>query len=209
MLTAGQPDATHELRPSETFWLNKPSECDSNHLPGVLQNKGLAYNVKGYSEFNRYLEIEESAKRWASVWGGITTWEESLEVMFQGAAFSRDSVARIDQFMLDVLTHANTGRDLLHLLTRLDGELPTDHKAIKILWKLHTKTAVMLLSGIAMIEARVSVLKRQMFVVSEDRHQVKSCLWRMAEQEERGRDSEGDEDSGGGEDTEEDEDHTD
>jgi hypothetical protein len=64
------------------------------------------------------------------------------------------------------MTHTENGKNLLRLLQSVEGQLPTNPRAIKLLFKMHLDTAVMLAMGIATLETRVSLLKKKQFAVS-------------------------------------------
>jgi hypothetical protein len=170
--------------PNETFWLEMPSDMDINSLKDILSEDRLQLQPHSpqthepedaaFSQFDRFLEIWEHSKQWSTVWGGISAWPESLEAMFIGASQWGDD-SRVREFTLQTMMHAESGKNLLRLLQCVDGQLPTEPRAVKLLVKMHLETAVLLATGIATLEARVSVLKKRYFTVS-DSSEIDSIL---------------------------------
>ncbi|KAF6741678.1 hypothetical protein DFP72DRAFT_861623 [Ephemerocybe angulata] len=143
---------------------NVLTECELG--PGTDKDSGEGV-INTFPQFVRFTEIWQQAQQWSTVWGGVSAWSESLEVMFTGAAIWGDS-SRVDAFTLQALDHAQKGKKLLHLIEDFDGELPSDPKALNLLWKMQCQTVIMLATGIATIEARVGVLKKERFNATND-----------------------------------------
>ncbi|TEB23693.1 hypothetical protein FA13DRAFT_1797878 [Coprinellus micaceus] len=166
---------------SERFWLEIPTDYDIKHLQKELATECFGSHIPeapvplpeelvDFPYFDRFLIIWEHSKQWASIWGGISVWPESLEVLFTTAAATQQapqasSEERTHEFMLQAMTHAEHGKSLLRLLQNIEGILPSETRALKLLWKMHTDTAVMLATGIATIDARVSVMKKHQFTI--------------------------------------------
>jgi hypothetical protein len=110
----------------------------------------------------KYLaKLRVEIQRWGSIWGGITCWPESLEVMFLGAC--RTGHESVMELSYEVWRHADAGRLLLREIERMDGKLPDNPYALKMLWNEYSTLHHLLIRGITIIEARMNALNPGIF----------------------------------------------
>ncbi|PPR04249.1 hypothetical protein CVT26_004194 [Gymnopilus dilepis] len=124
----------------------------------VVQSEGSYMELDGW----KYLAgLRGLVQKWGSVWGGITFWPDAFEEMFLDACKHGQSQAM--ELAYQVWDHADEGRGLLHEVEKMDGVLPNDSRALKILWTEYSQLQHMLVRAITIIEARMNALDSGIF----------------------------------------------
>ena len=114
-------------------------------------------------EWSKLQDLRFQINRWASIWGGVHFWPDSLQSLF--TTVCSQGVQAVNDWSLQVWQHADAGRELLAACRALDGELPEEFYAIRIMWREYSKLIELLVQGITIIETRVAVINPDMFRV--------------------------------------------
>ncbi|KAH6907857.1 hypothetical protein BKA70DRAFT_1427683 [Coprinopsis sp. MPI-PUGE-AT-0042] len=172
---------------SRVFWIEEPSDVDMASLKSTLEDpqfplgtsptlpyedptagdvplpRGESESLECLDAYDRFVEVRERCVQWMSIWGGITVWPESVEVIFVQAL--KKGVDEAKKWSWELTDHAHTGRVLLAHLQHLEGVLPSNQNQLRELWRLQFDQVVQLSKGIAMLETRVGVFNWRFFAM--------------------------------------------
>lgn len=107
------------------------------------------------------LGLRSLVQKWGSIWGGVLYWPNAMEEMFLDACEHGRTGAM--GLAYQVWDHAEEGRRLLREIERMDGRLPDEPRALKILWIEYSQLHHLLVRGITIIEARMNALDAGIF----------------------------------------------
>lgn len=108
---------------------------------------------KGLTELERLERLSQTIMRWASGWGGVAYWPETLDLAYARAC----KEGQQGQWQEDLVNHASVGRRLLVQLHSMGGRLPKERYKTRELWRSQVSLVEMLVMGITTINIRCSV----------------------------------------------------
>ena len=144
--------------------VRQPSSSDSEEEDEVHRVLGVP------DEWEKMEVIRTEVVRWASIWGGVACWPDSLELMFQAAC--AEGRQRTIDWSLEVWSHMETGRQLLQLLENLDGELPDHPYVLRVLWREYRNAISTLVEGTTIIKTRVNMVNPGMFALKGESSEI-------------------------------------
>jgi hypothetical protein len=96
---------------------------------------------------------------WTGRWGGLVNWSHALQVGYTDAKESR----KVDEWVQDVLMHAERGRLILRVLEGMTGWLPKQMWKIREIWRKVFELLGIVYRGLACIETRVDIIRSSSF----------------------------------------------
>lgn len=162
---------------NETPWLMHPHEFDCAQVLASLRSSS---NVTHVEDLQEGLAVDDSPETklpewrrlqilrfqinlWASIWGGVQFWSDSLQQIFTSVC--SEGTQAVNNWSLEIWRHADAGRELLVACKGLEGDLPDEPYAIRIMWREYSKLIELLVQGITIIDTRLAVVNPDMFTV--------------------------------------------
>lgn len=124
-------------------------------VASLLQGADPRIPSDSYDEaIQRLLALREKVVYWASGWGGIVMWPDTLNMSLLHAV----NGVQVERFTKEIFRHASSGRRLLATLQQIEGSLPEEEWQVKELWRISVELVQILVKGITIMESRVSLL---------------------------------------------------
>jgi hypothetical protein len=108
-------------------------------------------------DFNYVAQTQDEAQYWAGKWGGSANWPYALEVGY--AAAKEIGELEVNEWVRNVLVHAERGRYLIQTLEGMKGWLPKEMWKIREIWRRVLESLGVLHRGVACIEVRVDIIR--------------------------------------------------
>lgn len=121
----------------------------------VLEAMSRQHNFQAYDHF---VEIRESVKIWSSMWGGVSAWSDTLEILFYRALARGPE--RTDYFIRRLCAHEMKGRELLRSLEKIEGCLPNDATLVSTLWCYQQELVIEVVRGLTIVQTRLPIMRR-------------------------------------------------
>ena len=83
-------------------------------------------------QYDYFIRLYQDVKSWASCLGGIEVWPDTLDIAFE-RAYAR-GYAPTSRFVERLFSHELARKQLLRNLQSLEGRLPCNNTAIRVLW---------------------------------------------------------------------------
>lgn len=140
--------------------LSTTHTVNDNFQPTVNHSQLKSNPVEEFdiTEFSRFCKIRDRVRAWASPWGGSWAWHHKLESEYQKATKEN----RVEEWVGEMLNHADIGRDLLDTLSSMEGHLPNSDWQVKELWRIEVELLRLITQGLAALEVRINLLSDTM-----------------------------------------------
>ncbi|KAF9521431.1 hypothetical protein CPB83DRAFT_900736 [Crepidotus variabilis] len=138
-------------------WVNKPRRS-MVPIPEVSRLRGRQ-DIEFIAEMEK---LRRHVIQWASAWGGVMVWDDSLDYFFQQACLvNEDTIYRL---VSGLWRKATLGRAIYaELLVWCQKGLPDNPVALWSVWQEIQELMKVTITGVARIEVRLHILKQGVF----------------------------------------------
>ncbi|TFK58189.1 hypothetical protein BDN72DRAFT_906987 [Pluteus cervinus] len=137
-----------------------PADPDSNGSVIGVSDDGLdRICLTPFDEMDHFNAASNAVHAWLAEWGGLEAWPGHLDSGYKAAK----ETGHIDEWIQNVLDHADRGRLLHNLLGQMETALPPELWKIRELWRQQTILLGLVIKGLVLVEVQVDIVRRGPF----------------------------------------------